>query len=410
MSDDPITARLMRQAMPVFTILASCLLVVTIASMLYFGRDIIVPVVLAILLSFVLVPAVRVLRRAMVPRAAAAPLVVVAAFAAIIGVGLLITTEAGQLASDLPRYQITIREKIASVKEATSGSGTLSRIVDMVQDLGEELQPAAPKDEDLPGRSGSRANPLHVVVATPQAALATTLGAFVGPILHPLATAGLILLFTIFILLQREDLRNRAIRLAGSGDLRRTTAAIDDATSRLSRFFLAQLALNIAFGAVIGTGLWFIGVPSPILFGVLAAILRFVPYIGGAISALLPLILAAAVDPGWSMVIATALLSSSSSPSPAMWSNRCSTAIPPASLRWRSSWRPPSGPSSGDRSASSSRRRSRSASSSSAATWTGSGSSTSSSATSPLWRRPKSSTSACSPETRPRRSSRAGRC
>ncbi|WP_019903733.1 AI-2E family transporter [Methylobacterium sp. 77] len=308
MSDDPITARLLRQAMPVFTILASCLMVVTIASMLYFGRDIIVPVVLAILLSFVLVPAVRLLRRAFVPRAAAAPLVVVAAFAAMIGVGLLITTEAGQLAADLPRYQITIREKIASVKEATSGSGTLSRIVEMVQDLGEELQPAPPNDDERPGRAGSHANPLHVVVTTPQAALTTTLGTLVGPILHPLATAGLILLFTIFILIQREDLRNRAIRLAGSGDLRRTTAAIDDATNRLSRFFLAQLALNIAFGAVIGTGLWFIGVPSPILFGVLAAILRFVPYIGGAISALLPLILAAAVDPGWSMVIATALL------------------------------------------------------------------------------------------------------
>jgi hypothetical protein len=104
-------------------------------------------------------------------------------------------------------------------------------------------------------------------------------------------------------------LRNRAIRLAGgSGDLRRVTAAIDDATSRLSRFFLAQLALNIAFGVVIGVGLWLIGVPSPTLFGVLAAILRFVPYIGAAISALLPLILAAAVDPGWTMVIATAAL------------------------------------------------------------------------------------------------------
>ncbi len=126
--------------------------------------------------------------------------------------------------------------------------------------------------------------------------------------LHPLATTGLILIFTIFILMQREDLRNRAIRLIGPGDLRRTTAAIDDATSRLSKFFLAQLALNIAFGLVIGLGLGFIGVPSPTLFGVLAAILRFVPYIGAAISALLPVILAAAVDPGWSMVISTVAL------------------------------------------------------------------------------------------------------
>lgn len=307
MSDDPITARLLRQAMPVFTALASCLLVITIAAALYLGRDIFVPVTLAILLSFVLVPGVRLLRRVRVPRAIAVLAVVLTAFGALLGVALLIANEAAQLASDLPRYQVTMREKIASLKEATAGSGTLSRMVDMVQDLGSELQPD-PKAAVPEGTAGSVAHPLHVQIAAEKAGLLGTLGAVAGPILHPLATTGLILIFTIFILLQREDLRNRAIRLAGSGDLRRTTAAIDDAVARLSRFFLAQLILNIAFGVVIGVGLWWIGVPNPILFGVLAAIMRFVPYIGAAISALLPLIVAAAVDPGWSMVIATALL------------------------------------------------------------------------------------------------------
>ncbi|MDB5644471.1 AI-2E family transporter [Methylobacterium sp.] len=307
MSDDPITARLLRQAMPVFTALASCLLVITIAAALYLGRDIFVPVTLAILLSFVLVPGVRLLRRIRVPRAIAVLAVVLTAFGALLGVALLIANEAAQLASDLPRYQVTMREKIASLKEATAGSGTLSRMVDMVQDLGSELQPD-PKAAVPEGTAGSVAHPLHVQIAAEKAGLLGTLGAVAGPILHPLATTGLILIFTIFILLQREDLRNRAIRLAGSGDLRRTTAAIDDAVARLSRFFLAQLILNIAFGVVIGVGLWWIGVPNPILFGVLAAIMRFVPYIGAAISALLPLIVAAAVDPGWSMVIATALL------------------------------------------------------------------------------------------------------
>jgi predicted PurR-regulated permease PerM len=305
MSDDPITARLLRQALPVFTTLASCLLVITIAAALYLGRDIFVPVTLAILLSFV--PGVRLLRRIRVPRALAVLVVVLTAFGALLGVALLIANEAAQLASDLPRYQVTMREKIASLKEATAGSGTLSRIIDMVQDLGSELQPdlKAPAPE---GTAGTLAHPLHVQLAAAKAGLLGTLGTFAAPILHPLATTGLILIFTIFILLQREDLRNRAIRLAGSGDLRRTTAAIDDAVGRLSRFFLAQLVLNIAFGIVIGFGLWWIGVPNPILFGVLAAIMRFVPYIGAAISALLPLIVAAAVDPGWSMVIATAIL------------------------------------------------------------------------------------------------------
>jgi len=122
--------------------------------------------------------------------------------------------------------------------------------------------------------------------------------ALIAPLLHPLTTTGLVAIFVVFILLQREELRNRLIKLAGSHDLQKTTAALDDAAGRLSRLFLTQLALNSAFGLVIGTGLWFIGVPSAALWGILAAILRFVPYIGALISAVFPLVLAAAVDPG----------------------------------------------------------------------------------------------------------------
>ncbi len=307
MSEDPVTAQRLREGLPVFVALASLLLVVATMVALYLGREILVPVTLAILLSFVLVPAVRMLRRLHVPRAAAVLLVVVTVFGALFGIGSLIASEASQLASDLPRYTQTMSAKIKDLRGATAGSGSLSRIVDMVQDLSATLQP--PPAAEVRGEPGSRTHPLTVEITPARASVVDTLQTFAGPLLHPLATTGLILIFTIFILLQREDLRNRAIRLAGgSGDLRRTTAAIDDATSRLSRFFLAQLALNIAFGLVIGLGLWIIGVPSPTLFGVLAAILRFVPYIGAAISALLPLILAAAVDPGWSMLIATAAL------------------------------------------------------------------------------------------------------
>ncbi|MCJ2049750.1 AI-2E family transporter [Methylobacterium sp. J-070] len=307
MSEDPVTAQRLREGLPVFVALASLLLVVSTMAALYLGREILVPVTLAILLSFVLVPAVRMLRRLRVPRAPAVLLVVVIVFGALFGIGSLIANEASQLASDLPRYTQVMRSKIKDLRGATAGTGTLSRIVDMVQDLSATLQP--PPAAEVRGEPGSRTHPLTVELTPARASVVDTLQTFAGPLLHPLATTGLILIFTIFILLQREDLRNRAIKLAGgSGDLRRTTAAIDDATSRLSRFFLAQLALNIAFGLVIGLGLWIIGVPSPTLFGVLAAILRFVPYIGAAISALLPLILAAAVDPGWSMVIATAAL------------------------------------------------------------------------------------------------------
>ncbi|MCJ2117990.1 AI-2E family transporter [Methylobacterium sp. J-001] len=307
MSEDPVTAQRLKQGLPVIVALASTLLVVSIMAALYLGREILVPVTLAILLSFVLVPAVRILRRIRVPRAAAVLLVVVIVFGGLFGIGSLIASEASQLAADLPRYTQVMSTKIKDLRGATAGTGTLSRMVDMVQDLSATLQP--PAAIEVKGQPGTRTHPLTVEISPARASVVETFQTFAGPILHPLATTGLILIFTIFILLQREDLRNRAIRLAGgSGDLRRVTAAIDDATSRLSRFFLAQLALNIAFGVVIGVGLWLIGVPSPTLFGVLAAILRFVPYIGAAISALLPLILAAAVDPGWTMVIATAAL------------------------------------------------------------------------------------------------------
>ena len=132
--------------------------------------------------------------------------------------------------------------------------------------------------------------------------------ALISPLLHPLATTGIIIIFVIFILLQREDLRNRLIRLAGSHDLQRTTAALDDAARRLSRLFLIQLMLNGTFGLVIGAGLWLIGVPSAILWGILAAVLRFVPYIGAAIAAAFPLALAVAVDPTWSMLLWTLAL------------------------------------------------------------------------------------------------------
>jgi predicted PurR-regulated permease PerM len=119
-----------------------------------------------------------------------------------------------------------------------------------------------------------------------------------APLLQPLATAGIVIVFVIFFLLQREDLRDRFIRLAGAADLRRTTVGLDDAARRLSRYLLTQTAVNASFGVLVGSGLWFIGVPNPGLWGILGMLLRFIPYIG-------PIIAALAVDPGWSMLLWT---------------------------------------------------------------------------------------------------------
>ena len=293
---------------------ATAILAVIIISMLYFGRDIFVPVALAILLSFVLAPLVEVLQRIHVPRALAVVSVVILAFSLIFAMGSLLATQLTQLAGDLPRYQSTISEKIQSFRDTKAGRGTLERASDMLKDLGKELD--KPKDAASarapgsvlgPGVAGPVA-PVPVEVRQPDPGALESLRTLISPLVHPLATTGIIIIFVIFILLQREDLRNRLIRLAGSSDLQRTTAALDDAASRLSRLFLTQLILNGAFGVVIGIGLWLIGIPSAILWGILAAVLRFVPYVGAVIAAAFPLALAVAVDPGWSMLLWTLAL------------------------------------------------------------------------------------------------------
>jgi predicted PurR-regulated permease PerM len=286
------------------------LLSVIVVAALYFGREVLVPIALAVLMSFVLAPPVRLLQGLHVPRSLAVILVVLVAFAGVFGLGALMVSQVNQLASDLPSYQTTLRAKIQSLRGASSGTGTLERASEVLQDLGKELdKPSLGKPAAPIGTNGPDPNrPIPVEVRQPDPGALQTLVALITPLIHPLTTTGIVLIFVIFILIQRQDLRNRLVRLAGAQDLQRTTAALDDAGQRLSRLFLAQLALNAAFGLVVGTGLWVIGVPSAPLWGMLAMILRFVPYIGAVISAIFPLILAAAVGPGWTMVLWTAAL------------------------------------------------------------------------------------------------------
>jgi predicted PurR-regulated permease PerM len=254
------------------------------------------------------------LQRVGVSRAIAVVAVVLLAFVMIFALGSLIATQLNRLAGDLPRYQTTIQSKIQSVRGVAGGSSTLERAAGMLQDLGKELDkpkaasPAAAGNPlaDAAVKPGER--PVPVQVFQPDPGALENLRSLIAPLISPLATTGIIVVFVIFILIQREDLRNRLIRLAGSHDLQRTTAALDDAAARLSRLFLNQLLINTAFGLLIGAGLWLIGIPSPLLWGILAAVLRFVPYIGSIISAAFPLVLAVAVDPGWSMLAWTAVL------------------------------------------------------------------------------------------------------
>ena len=200
-----------------------------------------------------------------------------------------------------------MRAKIQSLRGTAAANNTLERAADVLQDLGEGAEqteravicPDRCSNRQFSAWAGCEANTRRSEATAANSA--RSIAAIISPLLHPLMTSGIVIIFVIFTLLQREDLRNRLIKLAGSHDLQKTTVALNDAAERLSRLFLSQLALNSAFGLVIGTGLWFIGVPSAVLWGILAGIFRFRALIGVFIAAVFPLLLAVAVDPGWSM-------------------------------------------------------------------------------------------------------------
>jgi hypothetical protein len=172
---------------------------------------------------------------------------------------------------------------------------------------GPEKEDAAAPPETAP-HGGQPPKPIPVEIHAPPPAPFEIIRSIIGPLAGPLATAAIVIVFLTFILLQREDLRDRFILLVSAGDLHRTTVALDDGASRLSRYFLTEIAINASFGVIIGTGLFFIGVPSAVLWGILAMLLRFLPYIGAWIAAFFPVALALAVDPSWSMLVWTIAL------------------------------------------------------------------------------------------------------
>ena len=319
MSDNessPGGARVSAAELPSLSGLLTLAIAVVVVAALYLARDLFVPITLAVLLSFVLAPFVRMLRWARLPRPPAALIAVLLALTVILAVGGVIGAQIASLAQDLPLYQTTIRQKVDTVRAATIG-----RVTGLLERL-DELRRGAGGSEPSRGRAGAQKSPGAPASPAPNTAGAgnggtaaaaaatpfTVLEKFLSPVLSPIATLGIVLVITLFILLQQDDLRDRFIRLVGARDLQRTTVALSEAVSRLSTYFLMQLALNSAFGVVIAIGLYFIGVPSPVLWGVVAGLFRFIPYVGAWIAAALPLIVAAAVDPGWSMLAWTLAL------------------------------------------------------------------------------------------------------
>lgn len=273
-------------------------ILVTIGA-LYLGRDIFIAFALAILLAFLLAPLANRLRRWGVPRVLAVLLSVGFAAIVVAVVAVVVGNELYLLASNIPDYQYTIREKLAGIRESAGGSGVFERLSQMALLIGREIGMINPE---------SAGDAVTVTIRQPPPQPLAMLDDFAGPIVAAFASAGLVVVFLFFVLLEREDLRDRLIRLLGVGQVLRSTQALDEAGRRVSRYLLMQLVVNTTYGVPIGVGLWLIGVPNALLWGLLAGVLRFIPYLGPFLAALFPIALAFTIDPGWTMLLWTAAL------------------------------------------------------------------------------------------------------
>lgn len=270
-----------------------------ILAVLYLAKDIFIPFAFALALSFILSPAAAWLQRIHLGRVPSVMLVMMAVLAFAGAMGWMVAHQLIDVLDNLPSYRENIHNKMEGIR--SPASGTLGRVQRSVSEIGKELtatEPAPP-----PARTKRPAatpdNPLPVQVVTPEPTPLLYLRNLIGPFLAPLAMLGFVLILTVFILVKREDLRNRLLRLVGVSQLHATTQAIDDATQRISRYLVLQFLVNGLMGVVIGIGLQVIGVPYAALWAVIAAMLRLVPYVGILCAGLLPFVLSLAVFDSW---------------------------------------------------------------------------------------------------------------
>ena len=271
---------------------------------IYFGRPILMPLALAILLAFALSPLVELMKRAHFGQALSVLISVLFAVVVMVGLGTFIGSQVAGIAADLPHYQSNLEKKIDSIKGTAANNGVVRSVASIFNNLGNEIAVPPPTIGGVQVKPTAR--PLKVEVVRQRTAPIAVIENVISPLLEPLAWIAIVIVFVGFILLQKDDLRDRFIRLAGYRDLQRTTLLLNDAADRLSRYLLSQTAINTLFGCIIAAGLWAIGIPNAGLWGLAAGMLRYIPYLGVPLAATFPLAVAFAVDPGWSKMAWTA--------------------------------------------------------------------------------------------------------
>jgi predicted PurR-regulated permease PerM len=276
----------------------------TIAA-LYFTRDILIPFAFALTLTFLLTPVVALLQKLHIGRIVSVLTTVLISIAVAGGVGWIIANQLVEVASQLPLYRHNIHAKIEAFHIPVTGqlgqaAGSVKEIVQELTSPGAVSPGSPPKGRNQqPNTLPAPVSPMPVQMVEPPTSAWTQLHDLVTPVLAPLGRAGIVVIFTVFMLFKREDLRNRLLRLAGLGQLNVMTQALDDAAGRVSRYILMQFLVNACLGTLFGFGLYLIGVPNAALWGALAGILRIVPYVGTLVAATLPIALSLAVFDGW---------------------------------------------------------------------------------------------------------------
>ncbi|MDB6067690.1 MAG: putative phytochrome sensor protein [Pedosphaera sp.] len=269
-----------------------------VVAALYLAREVFIPLALAVLFSFLLAPLVDGLRRWHLGRVPSVFIAVLLAFGVLGFIGEVMTGQMVDLVHKLPGYQENIRKKLQSV--GAGDGGAVGRMTKSFEELRQSLMPrkgAAPT-QPQGGQNGAQ-QPVPVEVKNTSFSPLQLIRTIVGSLVSMMVTAFVVIVFVIFMLIERENLRDRLIRMIGTGKLNMTTQLLDDASQRVSRYLLMQLIVNVGYGIPIGIGLYFIGIPNPMLWGLLTALLRYIPYAGAWIAASMPFAVAIAVDPGW---------------------------------------------------------------------------------------------------------------